>query len=68
MRRFLAWSLIVIGVVVMLAGAVALVDPVGTQMADDGDPFGPPPARTESVLMLALGLGTSVVGRMIKNR
>lgn len=36
---------------------IAIVDPAGTQMANDNDPFGPPPSRASS----AAGLGISAL-------
>jgi len=31
-----------LAVILLGPGVVALIDPVGTKMADDADPFGPP--------------------------
>ena len=52
------WLLLagVLGVIVCL---VAIVDPVGTKMADDNDPFGNPPSRISS---LAWATGFGAVG------
>jgi hypothetical protein len=50
------------GVIGVLVGIVALLDPVGTKMADDGDPFGTPPTTTESLLMLLAYVGLAGVG------
>jgi hypothetical protein len=32
-----------LAVVLLVLEVIALIDPVGTKMADDNDPFGPPP-------------------------
>jgi hypothetical protein len=49
---------IVIGIVLFLfgfigivVGIIGLIDPVGSKMADDSDPFGTPPSFLESLLM-----------------
>ena len=43
MRTFVGFALLGLSAVFLLFELVALVDPVGTKMADDTDPFGPPP-------------------------
>ena len=42
---------------------IAIVDPVGTKMADDNDPFGPPPSRLYSVsgLLVSVAIGAAGV-------
>jgi len=45
-----------IGVVVILTGIVTVLDPVGTKMADDGDPFGPPRSRIWSLFGTLCGV------------
>ena len=59
--RFIIGPLLTfIGVVFSVVSLVALVDPVGTQMADDSNPFGPPPPWYAAVIggILSAGLAT----------
>ena len=44
------------------AGIFALIDPRGSKMADDGDPFGPAPGVLESSLILCVYLLVTAVG------
>jgi O-antigen ligase len=39
------------GLVGIGLGLIAIIDPVGTKMADDSDPFGSPPSVLGSVLI-----------------
>lgn len=41
------------GLLGVLVSIVAIIDPVGTQLANDSDPFGVPPTQTESLQILA---------------
>jgi hypothetical protein len=50
-----------IGALVALMALVALIDPVGTKMADDANPFGKPEIAVSLVLLVA-GCGALVVG------
>ena len=40
--RVLGVVLALVAAVFLIVSLIALIDPVGTQMADDSDPFGPP--------------------------
>ena len=42
---------ILLGSVGILLGIIAIIDPVGTKMANDGDPFGVPPTISESLTL-----------------
>ena len=66
---FAALSLILL-LIGLLGSAVSLFvifDPVGTQMANDNDPFGTPPSMVSSLLMLlvylALGVAAGLLAR-----
>lgn len=50
------------GILGILLGLLALVDPAGTQMADDGNPFGAPPTAVQSVLITLFYLLMSILG------
>ena len=54
--------LLVAGVVGSGSGVFALIDPRGSKMADDGDPFGPAPGVVESSLILGVYLVVTAVG------
>ena len=43
MRTFAGFVLLGLAAVLLFFEVIALLDPVGTKMADDSDPFGPPP-------------------------
>ncbi|NOT46260.1 MAG: hypothetical protein HOP17_00725 [Acidobacteria bacterium] len=54
------------GAVGLLFGLIAILDPVGTKMADDPDPFGTPPSRIESALLtlafaVIAGIGVLII-------
>ena len=53
-RRVLGSAVILFGLVWSIFSIMAIADPVGTQLADDSDPFGPPPSLTVSLVHLAL--------------
>jgi uncharacterized membrane protein required for colicin V production len=40
----------------------AIFDPAGTQMADDANPFGPPPSLLRSLAILVFYLGVCAIG------
>ncbi len=42
MRRIVGFGLLGIAALLLVLELLALADPVGTKMADDGDPFGNP--------------------------
>ena len=43
-------------------GIVAMIDPVGAKMSDDGDPFGIPPTFVESLSLTLFYMGVFFVG------
>jgi len=55
-------SLATIGVILLIVSVFAFLDPVGTKMADDTDPFGTPPSRLASFLTGLLSLGAASIG------
>lgn len=57
------FSLIACGVLL-----IAIVDPVGTQMADDNNPYGPPPNRLYSVSALCVSLVVGAAGVYLVRR
>lgn len=46
-------------------GLVAILDPVGTKMADDADPFGTPPSLIESALFTLVFAVITGVGFLV---
>jgi len=65
MRVFSIIAGVVLALLSLVACAVsviAIVDPVGTQMADDNDPFGPPPSRLFSLSMLGVSAAVGAAG------
>ena len=48
---------------------LALVDPAGTKMADDGDPFGVPTSRSKTTIAMLVTVAAGVVGlALLKKR
>ncbi len=58
-RATIGFTLLLVGAIGVMVCLVAVVDPVGTKMADDNDPFGNPPSRISS---FAWAIGFGVVG------
>jgi hypothetical protein len=54
--------LVFISLLGVLVSLIAIADPVGTKMADDNDPFGPPPSRISLLVMMLLLLAIGAVG------
>jgi hypothetical protein len=50
-RIVLGLVLCLFGLLGTALGLLAIADPVGMKMADDGNPFGPPPSLIESLAM-----------------
>jgi hypothetical protein len=50
------------GLGITVFAVLAIVDPVGSQMANDADPFGMPPTTVESLAYLAIGVALCVGG------
>jgi hypothetical protein len=55
-------GLVLCGLFVIIVGVMSMIDPVGTQMANDADPFGEPPTLTESLWRMAAGLAAVILG------
>ena len=52
-------------VVMFCFASVALIDPTGTKMADDLDPFGAPPSRLGSGLLGLVSVGLFFLGKHV---
>lgn len=61
-------GLAVAGVVGVLLSLIAIVDPVGTTMGADADPFGAPPTTVAAALTLLVCLAMAVVGIWLGRR
>jgi hypothetical protein len=53
------------GLVCTAVALLSILDPVGSKMADDGDPFGAPPSLVSSLLILAVYVGVSAAGAFL---
>ncbi|MEM7468729.1 MAG: hypothetical protein AAF387_17820, partial [Pseudomonadota bacterium] len=51
-----------IGILGVLVSITAIIDPVGTKLADDGDPFGIPPSLSETIIVTGIYFLVVVVG------
>jgi hypothetical protein len=63
--RVFGLFLLLIGLVGTAVALLSIFDPVGSKMADDGDPFGTPPSLLSSLLILAVYVGVSAVGAFL---
>jgi hypothetical protein len=57
--------LIAVGSVIAFVGTVGIVDPAGTKLADDSDPFGTPAPRWEAAVICAFGVALIGVGVLL---
>lgn len=65
MRALGGAALCCTAIIVFLLGFVAIIDPAGTKMADDGDPFGKPASRWSAALISLVGIGIFIGGRWV---
>ena len=61
-RRLLGIALLTLAAVLAMVELIALLDPAGTQLADDGNPFGPPPSTSSTLPWLLLSLVLAALG------
>jgi hypothetical protein len=58
-RAVFFWAMAVlsgiVGMIILLVGFYGMACPVGAKMADDSDPFGPPPGPLSSIIVMLLG-------------
>ena len=64
----LSLVLLLIGLLGSAVSLFAIFDPVGTQMADDNNPFGTPPSLLSSVLMLLVYLTLGIAGGVLARK
>jgi hypothetical protein len=61
-RRAAGFLLLAVGPMVALVHVIGLLDPVGSKLSDDGDPFGTPPPASESIIALVVCAALVVLG------
>jgi hypothetical protein len=61
-------SLILLSLVACGVSIIAIVDPVGTKMADDNDPYGSPPSRYSSLAILSVSVAVGAAGICLVRR
>ena len=61
-------GLVLFSLVACGVSLIAIIDPVGTQMADDNDPFGTPPSRRFSVSALCVFIAIGAAGVYVVRR
>lgn len=66
--RILGVALAMLGSCSALIAVVALLDPVGTKLADDGAPFGVPASPAASWLLLAASVLVAAIGHRLFRR
>jgi hypothetical protein len=64
----LSLILLLIGLLASAVSVFAIFDPVGTQMADDNNPFSTPSSLLSAVLMLLVDLALGVVGGVLARK
>jgi len=57
--------LLIFGAAGVIFAVIGIVDPVGSKLADDGDPFGVPPSLSDSLWMLAAYFGVGAAGALL---
>jgi len=60
--------LFALGLFGALFGLVAIIDPIGTQMANDLDPLGTPPSLVESITITGLYAALAILGGWLFKR
>jgi UPF0716 family protein affecting phage T7 exclusion len=66
--RVSGFFLLISGLIGSAVALLSIVDPVASKMADDGDPFGTPPSRLTSLLILLIYLRVSCPGAFLVRR
>lgn len=61
-------GLLLLSLVACGVSLIAILDPVGTQMADDNNPFGLPPSRLYSVCALCVSVAIGAAGAYLVRR
>ena len=56
MRKVGAILCLLIGFLILMIGIIGVFDPIGTQMANDNDPFGEPPGIKDSLFVFGLAV------------
>ncbi len=57
--------LLISGLIGSAVALLSILDPVASKLADDGDPFGTPPSRFDSLLILLVYFGAFCVGAFL---
>jgi MYXO-CTERM domain-containing protein len=70
LRRLIGFVLLAFALLLLALKLLALADPVGTKMADDGDPFGDPhqPWWVHAIYFAAVALLVAAGVRLIRRR
>jgi len=61
-RRAAGFLLLAVAPMVALVHVIGLLDPVGSKLSDDGDPFGTPPPASESIVALVVCAALVILG------
>ena len=61
-RRTVGVLLLAIGGIAAVIYVLGLIDPVGTKMSDDGDPFGTPTSWQHGAIGLVVSLAVASIG------
>ena len=62
LKRLVGLAAMAVGIVVFAVYLLALVDPRGTKLADDADPFGDPGSRWVPIVGMLIAGGVAGVG------
>jgi nicotinamide riboside transporter PnuC len=70
MRIFVAILLFLVAGLLGLLQFIAIIDPVGTKMADDGDPFGNPftPWYQHAIIALIIVACVVIASRLLRRK
>lgn len=65
--RIVGWLCIAFGAGSAIFAVYAFIDPAGAQLADDGNPFGTPPSRSQIAFQFVFSLMVAAIGaRMVQ--
>ena len=70
MRIFIAILLLLVAGLLGIVQLIAIIDPVGTKMADDGDPFGNPyvPWYQHAIFILIIIACVAIASRCLRRK
>jgi hypothetical protein len=60
--------LAIVGLIVIGVAVIGILEPIGTQMANDADPFGQPPPLWHGMILMGFGLACIATSAYLLSR